>query len=477
MIDPWVLEETEHTDFKDKRLNERFQHVLSQFANKPTASIPSACGGGNEMAAAYRLFDNEKVDFDGLLVSHTQITRRRIEAQPVVLLIQDTTELDVTRPTHQVKGAGFLNGDSRRGVLLHLLHAFTPDGTPLGTVRAHAWAREKSQQSCAQQTRAHRASVPLEKKESYRWVQMQRHAQQVTAECPSTRIISICDSEADLYEMFTNSHGLDWIVRGCQNRVLQRAAPEEPATYLLDHLLSQPVLYSEAVPIRGHCPKVACTKRKRSQPRENRVAQVEVRSARVTLRPPRRPEGPSPAVTINVVLVREVNPPESEEPVEWMLLTGLPVEQAEQARLVVEYYKVRWMIEIFFRVLKSGCRVEKRRFENIERLLNCLAVYLIVSWRTLFVCRLARAQPDISCEVIFTPDEWKAVWQVVRQTSPPNTPPTLAQMTDLVAHLGGYVRRGNSPPGPHTVWIGLQRAHDFAICWRTFGPGSRGQNV
>ena len=128
------------------------------------------------------------------------------------------------------------------------------------------------------------------------------------------------------------------------------------------------------------------------------------------------------------------------------------------------------MIEVFFRTLKSGCRVEERLFEHIDRLLPCLAAYLIVAWRTLYVCRLGRSCPDVSCEAVFEPAEWKSVCRVVRGEVP-SKPPTLSEMVKMVAQLGGYVnRKRNDPPGPQTIWLGLQRAHDLALCWQLFGP-------
>jgi hypothetical protein len=131
-----------------------------------------------------------------------------------------------------------------------------------------------------------------------------------------------------------------------------------------------------------------------------------------------------------------------------------------------------WHTEVFFRTLKSGCRAEERRFEQIDRQLRCLAVYLIVTWRTLYVCRLGRRCPEISCEAIFEPSEWKAVYHVVQNEPSPAEPPSLGEMVRMVAQLGGYVnRRRSDPPGPQTVWLGLQRVHDFALCWERFGPG------
>ena len=198
------------------------------------------------------------------------------------------------------------------------------------------------------------------------------------------------------------------------------------------------------------------------------------RAACVTLRPPWRPDRKLPAVTMNVVLVSEVNPPSGDQPVEWLLLTDLPIGNEDQVRQIIEYYCLRWMIEVFFRVLKSGCRVEERLFEYMDRLLTCLALYMIVAWRTLYVCRLGRSCPEISCEAVFEPAEWKSVWKVVYRNDPPAEPPKLGCFIRLVAQLGGYVnRKRHDPPGPQTVWIGLQRMHDFATCWQLFGPDAK----
>jgi hypothetical protein len=176
---------------------------------------------------------------------------------------------------------------------------------------------------------------------------------------------------------------------------------------------------------------------------------------------------------VNVVLVREPDPPADEPPVEWMLLTTLPIDTPDRVRTVVAYYCVRWGIEIFFRTLKSGCRVEERRFEQIDRVLPCVGLFLIVAWRTLFVCRLSRECPDLDCEALFEPSEWQAVWVAVRRKKPPQQAPRLAEIVHLIAGLGGYVERPGSEPGPQTVWLGLQRMYDLAWAWDTFGPGAK----
>jgi len=479
MAAPWVVDEMQSVDLKDKRLDARLREVLSQLAARPTASIPAACGGRAEMAAAYRLFDNDQVTFDNILQPHQQATRRRISEQPVVIAAQDTSDIDLTRPEQQVQGAGPLDGSTRRGAFLHAVHTFTPDGTPLGTLHATAWTRDDGPARRQRLTPAQRAATPLEDKESYRWVVALRQVREEAPWHPATQLVCVADSEADIYEVLVEGmaepRSADWIVRACQNRAVQAAATEEPsADTLREQLLMQPLLFSKTIHVRGRKSKVTCSTRGREQPRLSREATVEVRAGRVTLQPPRRPRQPLPAVSVNAVLVREPHPPAQDVPVEWLLLTSLPIDQVEQVRQVIEYYCVRWMAEVFFRTLKSGCRVEQRRLEHIDRQLRCLAVYLIVAWRTLYVCRLGRACPDISCEALFEPAEWKSVYRIVKKEAPPRQPPPLGEFVRMLAQLGGYVNRPRrDPPGPQTIWLGLQRMHDFALCWEQFGPEAK----
>ena len=477
MLAPWVVEETRTADLKDQRLDKRFREVLAQLGERPLASIPAACGGYAETVAAYRFFDNAKVEFGNVLAPHCEATRRRMHAQEVVFLVQDTTEIDVTRPEQQVIGAGRLDGGARLGAFLHVLHAFTADGTPLGTLHGQAWVRAEERSQVDLRRR------PIEEKESYRWLTTLRQARAEARGCPNTRLVCVADSEADIYELLVEAQAeprpIDWVVRAGHNRVAEletrqsvdeteKAALEK---YLRNQVLSQPVLLTKTIAVRERKQHVRCSRQRRQQPRQSRQAEVEVRAGRVRLQPPRRRGGPWPEVTVNVVLAHEPNPPAGEEPVEWMLLTSLAIESVDQVREVIQSYSVRWVVEVLFRTLKSGCRVEDRRFEHMDRFLPCLALYLIVTWRTLYVCRLGRSCPDIDCQVVFEPAEWKAVYQVVRRKRPPPQPPKLAEMVRMVAQLGGYVNRPRKdPPGPQTVWLGLQRTYDMAQCWQLFGP-------
>jgi hypothetical protein len=471
MIAPWAKEESARAHFGDERLDDRMAILLSELGNRPILSIPAACGGRADMKAAYRFFDNDKVTFEKVIEPHVAQTKERMAAQKVVLVVQDTTEVDLTRPEQAVEGTGELDG-ARRGFLLHEIQAFVPDGTPLGTVWAevlnrtegvsHAPAAEKSQQ---------RKQTPIEEKESFRWLSGLREARKVAQELPTVQCVCVADSEADIYEVFAEPRGeyaVHWLIRACQDRATDGGAGQR----LRDRVLATPVLYQVELLIRGRNARLATEDRARRQNRETRRATVEVRAASVTLRAPSRPDRKLPPVTVNVVLVREPDPPARETPVEWILVTTLPVDTPEQVRTIVEYYCVRWTIEVFFRTLKSGCRIERRRFEHIDRVLPCLGLYLIVAWRVLFTCRMGRSCPDIDCEAIFEPSEWKAVWVAVKRRQPPKKPPRLAEMVHLIASLGGYIERPHSEPGVQTLWIGLQRVYDLAWAWDAFGPGA-----
>jgi hypothetical protein len=484
MIAPWALEEMASVDLRDQRLNHRLTQVLADLGQRPTASIPAACGGHAEMTATYRLFDNPKLAYSNILQPHRDQTQQRVQAHPVVLSVQDTSEVELTRPQQQVAGAGPLATASRQGIFLHLVEAFTPDGTPLGQVWSHTWARDEASLAASPaEKRKQRKAAPIEDKESFRWLEGFRKTRELAEQCPGVTCVCVADSEADIYELFAEPRGttnpVHYLIRLCQNRALatdaDADADAEQARQVRERVSAAPVRFRHEIKVRGRESKVACEERSRRQPRKDRATTVEVRASTMTLRPPARPGGSLPEVTVNVVLVREVNPPADDEAVEWLLVTTLPIEDVEQVRAIVQYYCVRWMIEILFRVLKSGCRIEQRRFECVERLERCLAVYLIVAWRTLYVCRLGRSCPDIDCEAVFEPSEWKSVWMTTQHKTPPKKRPRLGEIVRLIAQLGGYVNRANreDPPGPQTVWLGLQRMQDLALAWETFGPGAK----
>lgn len=289
--------------------------------------------------------------------------------------------------------------------------------------------------------------------------------------------MSIADSEGDIYELFAEPRGeinpVHFLIRMCQNRaLLTDPEADSQAGLIRERVELAPLLFTNEITVRGRTPKVSCEDRGRRQARVTRKATVEVRATTMTLRPPYRAESRLPEVTVNVVLVRETDPPAGEVAVEWVLLTTLPIDTIEQVREAIGYYCVRWTIEVFFRVLKSGCRVEDRQFEELDRWLRCLSVYLIAAWRTLWLCRLSRSVPEMDCESVFEPSEWKSVWVAVKGEPLPASNPKLSEVMGLIAQLGGYVKR-KTPPGVETIWRGLQRMQDLAWAWDAFGPGAK----
>ncbi len=466
-----LKDEVRGAEFGDQRLTKRLGKIVEELGAKPTMSVPAATHGRAEMEAAYRFFDNRKVTPDKILQPHLDATRERISQAEVVLLVQDTTELDLTRPKQQVQGAGPIECDSRRGAFFHPLVAFDAGGLPLGVAWQKNWARDKIEtEHTAKEKQQRRKKTPIEEKESIRWIEGIRAAREVAEACPLTTCICVADSEADIYEMFsepraTKDGQVHLLVRACQNRTIS-----DPQPNWLEAARATSCLFRCSVNVSARDAKIDGETRKRRASRDARIAEVEVRATGVTLRPPYRPDRKLPEVTVNVVLVEETNPPDGATPIQWLLITTLPFDNPQQVRQIVSYYCVRWQIEIYFRTMKSGCRIENRQFETLDRLLNCMAVYSIVSWKIMYLCRLGRECPDLDCEIIFEPSEWKSVYMTIRNEEAPSTPPTLNEMIRMIATLGGYVQRSSTEPGPQTLWLGLQRVHDLSTAWETFGP-------
>lgn len=463
--------------FGDERLTERLVNIAERLSQKPHMSIPAAMDGRAEMEAAYRFFDNSKVTPEAIVAPHRVSTLQRIRQTDVALLVQDTTEIDVTRPEQQVQGAGPMDSESRLGAFYHPLFAFDASGIPLGTVWSKCWTRDciETNLTPAEKQKKNK-TIPIEQKESLRWVEGIRAAQAAATECPETQCICIADSEADIYEYFVEilnplAEGeLHLLVRACQDRALV-----DCEQHLLDAVRATPSLYRSRVNISAREAKTKVEKRVRQMSRGARLAELVTRATTVTLRPPYRSDRKLPQITVNVVLVEEISPPDGEVPIQWLLVTTLPIETVEQVQQIVSYYSLRWQIEVYFKTLKSGCRIESRYFERLGRLLNCLAVYTIVAWKVFYLCRLSRECPDIDCEVIFDPSEWKPVYMTVYHKTPPRKPPTLNEMTKIIASLGGYVIRSSNQPGTQTLWLGLQRLHDLSNAWKAFGPEIRDQ--
>ena len=479
----WAQRESEQARCGDARLTKRLGLLLTKLGQSPGMSIPQACNGRHaEIAAAYRFFDNPAANPENILGAHLQQSLIRMAEHSTVLLVQDTTEMDMSQPQRRIQGAGPLDDSPRQGAFVHLMHAFTLEGTPLGSVwhKLLVRAPRPVNNVVARPTRSQRQNTAIEDKESIRWIEGLTVAQSLAIAQPEVRMICLADSEADIYEYLSHlprtgpgeeaPGTAHWIVRACQDRVLLKSEQEDSGT-LWEACQAAPVLWSKSLHVRGRQKKIACDKRARRQPRLDRDVFVEARAVEgIQLRPPyRKGQRPNP-MTLNAVLVSEISPPAGEVAVEWLLLTSLSVQNAQQVQEVVEAYSKRFMIEVFFRVLKSGCLIEEKRFESAERHLNHLAVALIIAWRVLWLTQLGRHQPERDGAEFFAPSEWQSAWSVIKRGKPlPANAPTLGEMIKLVGKLGGWIERGGksaSPPGVQTMWQGLNRLHDLSLVWQ-----------
>lgn len=446
----WAHQEMALADFGDQRLNQRARVLLETLGEKPSLSIPAACGGWSETLAAYRFFNHESATFAEVLHPHRQATLERMRQHPVVLMLQDTSELDYSsQPT--IRGLGRTRMPKGYGAHLHPLLAVTPEGLSLGVVAAKFWSRPATETPPPPS----RKQRPIEEKESFRWIEMYHQASQLAGEIPQTQVITVADREADLYELFYAYHQrsgpkAEWLVRAAQDRSL---LADDPARRKLWSRTSTSPSLGE---IEFDLPATA--------KRPARRVRQTLKAQQVTLRAPYRKGKSLPHITVFAVLAEEIEPPAGVEPLCWLLLTSLPVTSFEEAVRIMRYYLRRWHIEIFFHILKNGCKVEQRQLTDFDRLSPCLAFYLMIAWRVLFATHLGRTCPDLPCDLLLDTQEWQAVYLVTQRKAPPPKPPSMAEMIEMVASLGGYLgRKHDGPPGPKSIWIGLQRARDFAL--------------
>ena len=355
----WIKKELENSDCGDKRLDRRFELILERLSKKPSVSIPAACNGWDETKAAYRFFNNEKISEEVILKPHKEATIQRIAQQDVVLLAQDTTELELTHAEQNMKDAGPLSSEYHIGFYNHPMLSLTPERIPLRLVDVHIWARDmeeflENKKRSKEEKEKKRLETPIEDKESYRWVKGYKKACEIARKVPDTTIVQLSDSESDIFEYFLAAIPEDeekmaeWIVRACQNRSLSSKTQEGAWDKLWDKVARAPIIETIEIKVGKNTPS-SNDDRKRRQSPSCRITKATVQARRVELKAPYRPGGIHLSnVSVNAVLVRELKPPEEEGPIEWLLLTSLPINTLEEVLLVVAYYCCRWEIEIFF---------------------------------------------------------------------------------------------------------------------------------
>ena len=432
----WAAVELGGANLGDARLNRRLVRVAERLGAQPGASIPVACGGWAETQAAYRLLAHEAVTWEQVLAPHWDCSVERMRRQPVVLCVQDSTELDYTAQPG-IAGLGPLSYLRQHGLYVHPTLAVTPDGVPLGVLDAWLWTRDR--ETFGEDKR----HWPIEAKESMRWLEGFERCAELATRLPDTRLVYVADRECDIHEFMVRAQrapGIDWLIRATHNRCLAEGDK------LWDRLAQAPVLgeVTFALPARPNRP--------------SRPVVLTVRAERVTL----HPKGGKP-VTVTALRAREESPPAGVEPLDWRLLTNRVADTLAQAAESIQWYGTRWSIEVFFRILKTGCRVEALQLSTRERLEPALAVYLIIAWRIQYLTVLGRTTPELPCDAVLDPTEWQAVWVAIHRRPPPVIPPPLPAMLGWIARLGGHLgRKCDGPPGPQALWIGLQRARDLA---------------
>jgi hypothetical protein len=431
----WAAEEFAGADLGDQRLNRRLVKLTERFADKPTASIPGACPDWSETQAVYRFFDqanNAKrpLGWETILTPHMERTEARMRQHRVVLCLQDTTELDFNG--QGIDGLGPLSYEAQRGMYLHPTYVVTPEREPLGITDAWMWSRE------AKAADGTRPGV----RESVRWCEGYERVGEMADTMPDTRVVYVGDREADIVAMMRRArdldHPADWLIRSRHNRTVPggsklwaQTLDGEPLGEIEFALAARP----------GQTARVI-------------RQQVWARTMDI-------PDGAGGLLSVICVVAKEMNPPTGCKAVEWRLLTNRCVADFAAAVELIDWYRCRWEIEIFFNVLKNGCRVEALQLGSVAKLELALAVYMVVAWRLARLVRLGRTHPDLAAGALFTEAEWKGAY-ILAKKKPPPASPTIREVIRQIATLGGFLgRKSDGEPGVKTLWLGFARVRDF----------------
>ena len=465
----WAAKEFEETKLGDRRLTDRLVKIADKLSIMPESPINQACGGWSEVKAAYRFFQNENIKEKAILATHISKTVERIERHKVILAIQDTSYF--TYSNHKkTTGLGIIctkvgtniKNIETKGLIMHTTLAVSTKGLPLGILDQKIYARpEISEKQKALKKKSHGNALSIEDKESIRWLESLKNTNQ-SAE--KTIIVTVCDREADIYDFFALAHKLNKpvLIRAAQDRNVNKKSmySKKKQTKLRDVLENMPCtgMLSVEVPTRNNQPA--------------RVANLEIKFGEFTMNPPRnniknRTETLSD-IPLRAIYVVEKHPPSGVDPLEWILVTNLAIYNFDEAIEKVRWYCLRWRIEVFHKILKSGLKVEECRLSSGERLIRYLTVMSIIAWRIFFITLISRADPSLSCAVLLEEEEWKVLYAKMNKVSPnSNTPPpTMKEAVTWIAKLGGYLARKKDPePGPIVIWRGWKRLFDLVSGW------------
>jgi Transposase DNA-binding len=461
--DHWSANEADPSAFKDARLGRRFAELLRQLSDGLGNSIPFACQDWAATKAAYRFLANDRVDEADILAGHFAATATRFEAsQGPVLLLQDTTEFIFQRAAPEKIGftKSVNSGRDRRGrlrhhtlcgILMHTSLACTTAGLPLGLTALKVWTRQSFKGTTALKRKINPTRVPIEQKESMRWLDNLRRSIKLVGE--PKRCVHIGDRESDIYELYClcQELGAHFLVRTCVDRL----ACDGSRTIAKEMAEAKPLGQHKIVLYNGDG--------------ESRKVVLDIKARRMTVLPPIGKFKRYPSLELTVLHAIERPPSNTgkkvRDPIEWKLLTDLRVTSKAEAIEKLEWYAMRWKIETFHKVLKSGCKAEAARLRTAERLANLIAVYCILSWRILWLAMVHRTSPNAKPQSALTADEIAMLDLLVKNTGNRNTASgSLAFYIVKLARLGGYLARSRDPPpGIIVIWRGLSRLADIQL--------------
>lgn len=463
----WVTQEFAGVNLSDKRLDKRAIQVATALAQSTLAPINEACGGWAETQAAYRFFDNPKADAQRILRPHQKQTVQRMNAYGgTVLAVQDTVFFSYGKHP-KTKGLGPIgkdNSSTDRGLVSHNALAFTTAGLPLGILSQHIWARDEVPDESRSEKINRLQCTPIELKESSKWLVALDETMALAP--PHLRVVTITDREGDFFEFMDRARSGDrkanFLIRARVDRMLV-SDDSQGMDSISAALALAPASGTQVVNIPSNGKRKA------------RDAQVEIRFTQITLLPPTRRRAAKPTqalepITVNVISAREPQPPAGEEAISWILLTNLPVQTHEEALEKVDWYRLRWGIEIWHKVLKSGCTVEKCLLETADRLKRFLALFSIIGFRLLHITYLARVNPNGKATSVFTEQELKALHIRTTETMPNELDSiTVKQAVRMIGSLGGHLgRKCDGEPGITVLWRGINRLHESVEAFRSY---------
>lgn len=438
----------------DKRLLARLGSMVDCFSQRPDSSIPEASEGRNDMDAAYDFFKNPRVSPAGVAAASLPFTLDNLRGALRVLCLQDTTDLNFAG-LEGCEGLGYTDGHDTRGLKLHSTLAVTPDGLAAGLLTQQVWTRPFELKGKA----ASRRSRDAQDKESFRW---QDHAQAARACLPAgVTVVHVADREADVYDWFAAERPAfaHLLVRVAQPHRLVVHGPDGAQGKLADAAQAQPVLGKHVITVP------------RADDRPSRQAELTLRAGGVELLPPKHAKQRSRLrpVPVWVVEAREEAAPAGAEAVHWRLVTTEPIRTWEEALRALREYVLRWLIERFHFVLKSGFRVERLQLETAGRLANAAAVYSQAAVRLMRLAYLARVAPEAPAGEEFDPDELDVLQRERDRRAKRALGPirTIAEAVRAVAQVGGHLgRKGDGHPGVLVLWRGLKSLHHLVLGFR-----------